>query len=63
MEGEIQDSLSGEQVAAIVQGGSAGVFESAGLSDASDIHAVIDYWVDQLGEQLRTYRFGEGTER
>ncbi len=63
MEGEIQDSLSGEQVAAIVQGGSAGVFESAGLSDASDIHAVIDYWVDQLGEQLRTYRFGEGRER
>ncbi len=63
MEGEIKDSITDEQVGAVVQSASAGFFESTGVSDASDIHAVIDYWMTILGENLRKYRFGEDTDR
>ena len=67
MEGEIQDSLSGEQVAAIVQGGSAGVFESAGLSDASDIHAVTrvitHVFLTREGIHVTTHRVDPASNR
>ena len=62
MEGEFLDSMTGEQIGAVVQSASAGIFESTGLTDASDIHAVLDYWANKLAENLRKYRFGEGTD-
>ena len=62
MEAEFLDSQTGTQIGAAVQAASAGFFESAGLTEESDIHAVMDFWMGKLGENLRKYRFGEGTD-
>jgi len=51
-EGEVVDSLTGEQLAAAVRWGSGSRVLRAGLSKLGDAKLVIDRWAEQLRERL-----------
>jgi hypothetical protein len=52
MEGEIVDSVSGEQLAAVVQSGVGSQFTVGNYSTVADIKNVIDQWVKTAGDRF-----------
>lgn len=58
MEGEIIDSVTGEQLGAVVQSGRGNQFELDAFSKLDDIEDVIDEWVSHAGDQLDSLRDG-----
>ncbi len=52
MEGEVIDSITGDQVAAVVQSGVGSQFTLGNFSTLSDIRNVIDTWVDIAVDRL-----------
>lgn len=53
MEGEVIDSVTGEQLAAVVKRGSGNQFELDTFDKLDDIKDVIDDWAKEMGERLR----------
>lgn len=62
MEGEIIDSVTGEQLAAVVQSGSGNQFNLAAFSTLADVKGAIDGWAAQAADRLAEIRAqaGEG---
>ena len=52
MEGEIIDSVTGEQLAAVIQAGKGNQFELDTFSALDDVHDVIDEWAATAGQHL-----------
>ena len=52
MEGEVIDSVTGEQLAAVVQSGVGSQFTVANFSTVSDINNVIDQWVTNACDRM-----------
>lgn len=60
MEGEIIDSVTGDQLAGVVQSGVGSQFTLGNFSTVADVKNVIDQWVATAGERLVELR-GSGT--
>lgn len=56
MEGEIIDSVTGDQLAAVVQSGVGSQFTLGNFSTVADVKNVIDQWVKAVGERLTELR-------
>lgn len=56
MEGEVIDSVTGEQVAAIVQAGQGNQFDFSAFSTLADVKNAIDAWAEQAGARLKELR-------
>ena len=61
MEGEVVDSVTGKQVAAVVQSGRGNQFELDTFSEVDDVKDVIDRWAKAAGNRLKELR--ERSER
>jgi hypothetical protein len=58
MEGEVIDSVTGEQLAAAIQGGKGSQFELDTFSQLDDVKDAIDGWTKRMGERLDQLRKG-----
>lgn len=56
MEGEIVDSVTGEQLAAVVQAGKATQFKLDSFSTLTDVKQTIDGWANTAGQRLDDLR-------
>ncbi len=56
MEGEVLDSLTGEQLAAVVQADAGNQFDLAAFSTAADVKSAIDKWAMDAAKRLRELR-------
>ncbi len=56
MEGEIIDSVTGDQLAAVVQSGAGSQFTVGNFSTLADIKNLIDQWSKQAGDNLDALR-------
>jgi len=56
MESEIVDSVTGEQLAAVVQARHASQFRLNAFSTISDVKNVIDQWAEAASERLKEIR-------
>ncbi len=56
MEGEVVDSVTGKQLAAVVQAGKGNRFELDTFSELDDVKDVIDSWAKAAGIQLKELR-------
>lgn len=56
MEGEVIDSVTGEQLAAVVQAGKGNQFELDTFSKLDDVKDTIDGWTRTMGERLDQFR-------
>ena len=56
MEGEIVDSVTGKQLAAVVQSGKGNQFELDTFSELDDVKDVIDGWSKAVGKRLKELR-------
>ncbi len=56
MEAEIIDSVTGEQLAAVIRRGQGKQFELSPFSTVNDIKAVIDQWAEATSEHLKELR-------
>ena len=56
MEGEVIDSVTGAQVAAVIQSGKGNQFELDTFSEIDDVEDVIDKWAENAGKQLDDLR-------
>jgi hypothetical protein len=56
MEGEVIDSVTGAQLAAVVQAGRGNQFELDTFSEIDDVKDVIDQWAKTAGERLDELR-------
>jgi hypothetical protein len=56
MEGEIIDSVTGNQLAAVVQAGKATQFKLDSFSTLNDVKETIDEWAKTAGERLDDLR-------
>jgi hypothetical protein len=56
MEGEIIDSVTGEQLAAVVQSGVGSQFTVGNFSTVADVKNVIDQWVKDAGDRFDEMR-------
>lgn len=52
MEAEIVDSVTGEQVAAVIRSGVGSQFRAFNISTVSDVKNTIDVWARDAGHQL-----------
>lgn len=59
MEGEVIDSVTGKQVAAVVQAGVGSQFTAFNYSTVSDIKSTIDEWAKNAGNRLDDLRSGK----
>ena len=60
MEGEIVDSVTGKQLAAVVQSGKGNQFELDMFSKLDDVKDVIDRWSEAAGNRLKELRERSG---
>ena len=60
MEGEVIDSVTGVQLAAVVKSGRGDQFELDTFSELDDIKDVIDDWAEEAEERLRELRESRG---
>lgn len=58
MEGEVIDSVTGKQLAAVVKAGRGNQFELDTFSKLDDVKDVIDKWADEAAERLKELRGG-----
>jgi hypothetical protein len=58
MEGEVVDSVTGEQLGAVVQASPGNQFNFTAFSTVADVKSAIDKWVDQAGRRLDEIRAG-----
>ena len=56
MEGEVIDSITGKQLAAVVKSGRGNQFELDTFSALDDVKDVIDKWADEAAERLKELR-------
>lgn len=59
MEGEVIDSVTGDQLAAVVQSGVGSQFTLGNFSTVSDLNNIIDQWVIQACDRLDDLRKGK----
>ena len=59
MEGEVIDSVTGQQLAAVVQSGVGSQFTVGNFSTVSDLNNIIDQWVKQACDRLDDLRKGK----
>lgn len=59
MEGEVIDSITGDQLAAVVQSGRGNQFELDHFDGIDDIKDVIDRWAEEAMKQLRALHDGQ----
>lgn len=52
MEGEVIDSVTGEQIGAVIQAGSGNQFDLTAFSTLSDVKSAIDSWASQFSRRL-----------
>jgi hypothetical protein len=60
MEAEVIDSVTGQQVAAVVQSGSGNQFNFTAFSTLSDVKSAIDDWAARAGRNLKALRESAG---
>jgi hypothetical protein len=60
MEGEVIDSVTGKQLAAVVQAGKGNQFELDTFSKLDDVKDVIDKWADAAAKRLKELRESRG---
>jgi uncharacterized protein DUF3313 len=58
MEAEVTDSITGEQIAAVVQSGSGNQFNLTSFSTLADVKSAIDKWAEITARQLREIKAG-----
>lgn len=56
MEAEVIDSVTGEQLAAVVQSGSGNQFDFTAFSTLADVKSAIDAWAARAGRNLKALR-------
>jgi hypothetical protein len=56
MEGEVVDSVTGQQLAAVVQAAPGNQFNVTAFTTVADVNAAIDRWVDQGAKRLKELR-------
>lgn len=56
MEAEVIDSVTGEQLAAVIQSGSGNQFNFTAFSTLSDVKSAIDDWAARAGRNLKALR-------
>lgn len=56
MEGEIVDSVTGQQLAAVVQASPGNQFNFTAFTTVADVNAAIDKWVEQAAARLKELR-------
>jgi hypothetical protein len=56
MEGEVIDSVTGEQLAAFIQASPGNQFNFLAFSTVADINSAIDKWADQAARRLKELR-------
>lgn len=56
MEGEVVDSLTGEQLGAVVQAGTGNQFDLSAFSTLADVKSVIDDWAEHAATNVRELR-------
>jgi hypothetical protein len=57
MEGEVVDSVTGRQLAAVVQAAPGNQFDITAFTTVQDVNSAIDKWADQFAKRLRELRF------
>lgn len=60
MEGEIVDSVTGQQLAAVVQAAPGNQFDITAFTTVQDVNNAIDKWADQFAKRLRELRSQPG---
>jgi hypothetical protein len=58
MEAEVVDSVTGEQIGAVVQAGSGNQFDFTAFSTLADVKSAIDRWTATFAEHLKEIRTG-----
>lgn len=58
MEAELLDSVTGEQIGAVVQAGSGNQFDFTAFSTLADVKSAIDRWTATFSERLKEIRAG-----
>ena len=56
MEGEVTDSVTGEQLGAVVQAAPGNQFNFTAFTTVADVNSAIDKWADQFGQRLDELR-------